>query len=674
MRSRLRPLVFVFLALLFVPATAQQPTPPDPNSQWSTYNGNPAGQHFSSLSQINASTVSHLVPAWVFHTGALSTPGAINKLAAFEANPILWNRTLFLDSPFDQVFALDAITGKELWDFDPHVDRNVQRSLVTSRGVALWHSASTPAGEPRPTCSDRVYVATLDARLIALDATNGQSCTDFGVHGNVDLAKDVALKVGDDYEITSPVAVIGDSLVVGSSIGDNRAVEEEFGIVRGFDARTGHQLWAWDPIPWARTEHPRTGAGNAWSTIAADPDNGLVFVPTGSASPDFYGVFRPGDNRDANSVVALDARTGRRVWGFQVVHHDLWDYDVAAEPTLFTFRPAHGIPVPAVAVVTKMGMVFVLNRLTGEPLFPVQERPVSQSLIAGEKTSPTQPFSSLPPLAPLDLGPNDISNLSPQDETFCRTQLASLVNEGIFTPVSTKDTLLYPGSIGGVNWGSAAVDDRTGILYANVNRLAYITRLVPQETRWQRFIDWLRKVLHKLFSLFHRKVASASSEDAHRFRAPDTGGVELSAQAGTPYRIYRAPFIAPDGMPCTPMPWGVSIALNLNTGQLVWRHALGTMVPGEQTGSPTLGGPIVTDGNLLFSAATVEPLLRAFNATTGEELWQGALPAPAQATPMTYQLDGRQYVVIAAGGHGSAGITQSDAVVAFALPESKDKH
>ena len=657
-----------------MPATAQRHAPNNPNSQWSTYDGNSAGQHFSSLSQINTSTVSYLTQAWVFHTGALSTPGTINKLAAFETNPIIWNRTLFLDSPFDQVFALDAITGKEIWTFDPQIDRNVQRSLVTSRGVALWHSSATSASHPRRACSDRVYVATLDARLIALDAANGRPCSDFGVNGSVDLTKDIALKVGDDYEVTSPVAVVGDSLIVGSSIGDNRAVEEEFGIVRGFDARTGRQLWAWDPILWARTEHPRTGAGNAWSAIAADPEHSLVFVPTGSASPDFYGVFRPGDNRDANSVVALDAHTGRRVWGFQVVHHDLWDYDVAAEPTLFTFRPPHGTPVPAVAIVTKMGMVYVLNRITGDPLSPVQERPVPQSTIAGEKTSPTQPFSSLPSLAPLTLGPNDVSNLSPQDQSFCRTQLASLVNQGIFTPVSTKDTLLYPGSLGGVNWGSAAVDDRTGILFANVNRLAYITRLVPLETRWQKFIDFAHKVLHKLLSLFHRNTAPVASKNAHQFRAPDTGGVELSAQAGTPYRIYRAPFLAPDGMPCTPMPWGASVALNLNTGEIIWRHPLGTMVPGRLTGSPTLGGPIVTAGNLLISAATVEPLLRAFDATTGDELWQGALPAPAQATPMTYQLDGRQYVVIAAGGHGSAGIPQSDAVVAFALPDNNDRH
>jgi quinoprotein glucose dehydrogenase len=674
MLSRLRLLVVLSLVLLILPATAQRHASVDPNSQWSTYDGNPAGQHFSSLSQINTSTVSHLTPAWVFHTGALSMPGSINKLAAFETNPILWDRNLFFDSPFDQVFSVDAITGKELWTFDPHVDRNAQRSIVTSRGVALWHGSATPAGQPRPACRDRVYVATLDARLIALDATNGHLCGDFGTNGSVDLTKDIALKVGDDYEITSPVAVLGDSLVVGSSIGDNRAVEEEFGIVRGFDARTGNQLWAWDPISWARTEHPRTGAGNAWSAMAVDPEHGLVFVPTGSASPDFYGVFRPGDNRDANSVVALDARTGRRVWGFQVVHHDLWDYDVAAEPTLFTFRPAHSTPVPAVAIATKMGMVYVLNRLTGEPLFPVQERPVPQSTIADEKTSPTQPFSSLPPLAPLTLGPNDVSNLSSQDQTFCRTQLASLVNQGIYTPVSTKDTLLYPGSLGGVNWGSAAIDDRTGIFYANVNRLAYITRLVPLETRWQEFIAFVHQVLHKLFSLVHHKAAPAASKNAHQFRAPDTGGVELSAQTGTPYRVYRAPFIAPDGMPCTPMPWGASVAVNLNTGQLLWRRPLGTMVPGKLTGSPTLGGPIVTAGNLLFSAATVEPLLRAFDATTGDELWQGALPAPAQATPMTYQLDGRQYVVIAAGGHGSAGITQSDAVVAFALSDSEDKH
>ena len=631
-----------------------------PDESWSTYGGNLAGQRYSALSQIDASNVAELAPAWTFHTGTFRKAGAQNKRAAFEANPILWNRALFFDTPFDEVFAVNAVTGEKLWSYDPGIDRNVQRSLVTSRGVALWHDAKETAD-----CSHRVFVATLDGRLLALDAVSGRPCTGFGNAGVVDLKEGVNLRSNDDYGETSPPTVVGDVVIVGSSIGDNRAVEEESGVVRAYDARTGRKLWSWDPIAWAATMKPRTGGGNAWTAFAADAEHGLVYIPTGSPSPDFWGGFRKGNNQDANSIVALDVHTGRKVWAFQVVHHDLWDYDIAAQPTLFTFHPAGGgAPVPAIVVATKMGSLFVFNRLNGVPLFPIHEQAVPQTTVPGEWTSPTQPMSSLPPLAPLTLAPNDISARTPEDQQACRDKLASLNYRGIFTPVTTeKDTLLYPGSVGGVNWGSVAVDPAQGILYANVNRLAYLIRLVPQET-----------LLDRIEAHVDKWTGSGRTEappSKGKFNAPDTGGDELSLQAGAPYRISRIPFLAPSGLPCTPQPWGLSVAFDLNHGKLLWQRPLGTMEPGKQTGSPTLGGPVVTAGGVLFTAATVDPHLRAFDVRDGRLLWQAELPAPAQATPMTYSLDGRQYVVIAAGGHGSVGLAQSDAVLAFALPLTK---
>ena len=615
--------------------------------QWGTYGGNLAGQHYSSLCQINKGNVSRLRVAWTFHTGTFAKPGAANSRASFEANPIYWNGLLYLDTPFDEIFALDAFTGQKRWSFDPAIDRNVTINIATSRGVALWHSSIN-----RGTCAHRVFVATLDRRLISVDANSGSPCRDFGNNGTVDLTAGLNLKDSTWYEFTSPPTVVGNAVILGSSSGDNQAIEVPTGAVRAFDTRSGKLLWLWEPLPWAVHTHPRTGSGGAWSVISADVEHGLIFVPTGSPSLDFYGVQRPGDNRDANSVVALNAATGKRVWGFQVVHHDLWDYDIAAEPLLFTFRGT----TPAVAITTKTGMVFVLNRLTGEPLYPVYEKPVPQSNIPGEKTSPTQPFSSLPPLAPLTLSAGDVP------DKFCRDKIDGLVIKGIYTPVELKPTLLYPGSIGGVNWGSPAFDPDTATMYVNVNRLAYEVRLIPRDPSLESWLftmglrlDWYRS--------HHNPVGPPPNQ---LFRPPDGGGKELNTQDGSPYLMFREPLTTPSGLPCNPQPWGELVAFNLNTGKKEWARPLGTMVAGKETGSVSVGGPISAAG-LIFSAATVEPLLRVFDKQMGAELWKGALPAPAQSTPMTYMTHGRQFIVVCAGGHGAIGTPQGDAVVAFAL-------
>jgi quinoprotein glucose dehydrogenase len=553
----------VLAALCAQVARAQQ------GQQWPTYGGNLAGQHYSADRQITRSNVHELKVAWTFHTGVYKTSEIASRLASFEANPVLWHNALYFSTPFDQVFAIDGETGKARWSFDPKVDPLTIVSIVTSRGVALWHA---PRRSRKPlACNDRVFVATLDDRLIALDANTGKPCDDFGSHGAVDLTASIHLRSKVWYEFTSPPTVVGNVVVLGSSIGDNQAVEMASGAVRGFDARTGQLLWSWEPLPWAQNQHPRTGAGNAWSVISADPKPGLVYVPTGSPSPDFYGVYRPGDDRDADSVVALQAATGKRVWGFQTVHHDIWDYDVAAEPVLFEFRNS----IPAIAITTKTGMTFVLNRLTGAPLYPVYERPVPQSHVPGEKTSPTQPFSSLPYFAPLNLQADQAFGDNEKNRKFCRDKLASMANQGIFTPISTKSTLQYPGSVGGVNWGSPALDPETGILYVNVNRLAFSVRLVPRPNLSNTFSARIQRKWNRWMTYW---TPNAEPPVERRFLPPDGAGQQLNAQAGTPYLLSVEPLLGPDDLPCTPQPWGEMEALNLNTGKMLWSQPLGTMV------------------------------------------------------------------------------------------------
>jgi quinoprotein glucose dehydrogenase len=632
------------------------------DGDWPTYGGGLAAQHYSVRAQINRDNVHDLAVAWTFHTGALRKPGATNKRSNFEANPILWHGMLYLDTPYNEVFALDATSGRMVWSYDPGVDHNTQFGIVSARGVALWHAAAPSVSD---CASNRVFVATLDRRLIAMDATTGAPCHHFGRDGTVDLAASLHLLDTRWYSFTSPPTVVGDVVVLGSSVADNQLVAAPSGVIRGFDARSGELLWSFEPLQQQEDGRQHSGSGGAWSVISADPLLGLVFVPTGSPSVDFYGANRPGDDRDANSVVALEAKTGHRVWGYQVVHHDLWDLDVASEPLLFTFRDT----TPAVAVTTKMGMTFVLDRRTGQPLYPVIERPVPKSDLPEESASRTQPFSSLPLMAPMTIDRSQFGELDDEDKRFCLGRLAALVDRGPYTPVGLKPTLLYPGSTGGVNWGSAAFDPSTGVLYANVNQMAYETRLVPRDppkpSVTSTLLGWLGEAQDYWSELLFPK---ALGPPPATLLPPDSIGYELSMQAGTPYKIFRAPLLTAAGLPCTPGPWSSIVALDLNRGKILWRTPLGTLVPGRATGAVTVSGPIVTAGGLLFTGGGNEPVLRAFDVATGREIWRGALPVAAQSTPMTYEIDGRQFVVIAAGGHMSVAPTLGDSVVAFALP------
>jgi len=586
--------------------------------------------------QITRENVARLQAVWTYHTGALMPLSELNERAAFEATPILVDGTLYLSTPFNRVIALDPATGKERWSYDPKVDRGHGYSEVTSRGVSAWLDPKAASGAP---CKLRIFEGTIDARLIAVDGHTGVPCADFGRNGTVDLTRGVAYgpEFRGDYEVTSPPVIAGDVLITGSSIGDNGAVDMPRGVVRGYDVRTGALRWTWDPIPWAEKQQVRTGAANAWSKLAVDAERDLVFVPTGSASPDYFGGTRPGDNRWANSVVALKASTGAFVWGFQVVHHDLWDYDVASQPAMIEY---HGRP--AVAVTTKMGNVFVLDRLTGKPLHNVEERAVPKSDIRGEDASPSQPVPAWSAMVPQRVTAADAWGSTPEMRDWCRAKIEGLRNDGMFTPPSVRGTISFPGNIGGVNWGSAAWDPSRNLLIANTNRVAAIMKLIPREDMQAAF-------------------------DTAKQTETAWGG-EFARQRGTPYGMHREWLVAPNGQPCNRPPWGAIVAFDLSSGKLKWETPLGVFADGWPAGSPSFGGPLATASGVIFSAAAKDPHFHAFDIDTGKELWSVELPASAQSTPMTYEWQGRQYVVICAGGHGKMQSKMGDAVVAFALP------
>jgi quinoprotein glucose dehydrogenase len=611
--------------------------------EWPVYGHDPGGQRFSPLSAINRGNVASLQVAWTYRTGDAYQPEH-GRATAFEATPLYVDSTLYLSTPLGRVIALDPLTGKQLWAFDAKIPRDKGYGDFASRGVSIWKS---PSGQRR------IFVATIDARLIAIDTATGKVLTGFGDNGEVNLRNGLRIAPHGfaDYEETSPPAIVGNTVVVGSGIADNAAVDQPSGEVRGYDATTGKLKWTWDPIPqdarapgaetWKKGSAQRTGAANAWSVIAADPQRNLIFVPTGGASPDYYGGERPGDNLFANSVVALNASTGKPVWHFQTVHHDLWDYDVAAPPLLFDVHK-QGKTIAAVGAGSKSGNFFVLDRATGKPIFGVEERPVPQTDVAGEQTAPTQPF----PVSPVALAPQGIAEpwgATEADRAFCTSEMSKLRREGVFTPPSISGSFQLPGNIGGMAWGGAAYDPAHRMLLIPTNNIGAEVRLIPRAD-------------------FNRERETAG-------RKVD-GDWEFAEQRGTPYGVARRLLLSPSGLPCIAPPWGVLNGVDADTGKVKWTIPTGSFKPGvAPPGSIALGGPIVTAGGLVFMAGTLDPAIYAYDVETGKQLWRGELPTSARAMPMTFRgKDGRQYLVIAAGGHGVKGMGETgDYLVAFAL-------
>ena len=618
-----------------------------PDTGWPTYGRDPGGMRYSPLAEINRDNVSKLKVAWVFHTGDVQNSPDGSKRSGFETTPILVDGMLYITTAFNRVIALEPATGRQKWSYDPKIQHTLEYGDgFVNRGATAWVDASRSAGQA---CRTRIFEATQDARLIALDAANGKPCADFGKGGEISL-RDVSGYRAGWYHMTSPPAAIDDVVIVGSAINDNHRVDMPAGVVRAFDARSGAPRWSWDPIP-PNSAHSdagesaskwETGAANAWSIMAVDQQRDLVFVPTGSASPDYYGGLRPGDNKWANSVVALHAKTGKLVWGFQLVHHDLWDYDTASPPLLATLLH-DGKQLPVVIQGSKTGLLFVLNRDTGEPVFPVEERAVPQSDVPGEAASPTQPFPvAPPPLAPQQLALNEIWGPTPEDRDACQQVIQKLRNEGIYTPPSIQGTLAVPGNLGGMTWSGYAFDPQHGLLFVNTNNLVARVRLIARD-----------------------KVRS-DNEDG-----------DYGPQTGSPYGMLRRFLQSPSDLPCSSPPWGTLTAVDMTEGKIRWQIPLGSMEAfggshkGIPAGSISLGGPIATAGGLVFIAGTTDSRIRAFDAETGKELWTAQLPASGNATPMTYRLGstGKQYLVIAAGGHPKiTEETLSDALVAFALP------
>ena len=638
----------VALALSAAPAAAQE-------IPWTANGRDAAGTRHSPAAAITRENVARLQIAWTYRTGESGAAFATSTPASFEATPLVHEGVMYIGTPLGRVIALDAATGRERWVYDPRIRRDVEYGDFASRGVSLWIDERAAPGTP---CRRAIFVATAQSQLIALDAERGTVCPGFGERGVVDLTRGLRIAPFEPgaYTMTSPPVVVNDLVITGSSIGDNTRPDLPSGEVRAYDARTGALRWSWDPVPqdssdpafgdWPRPNARRTGGANAWSVLVADAERDLVFVPTGSAAPDYYGVLRLGDNRYANSLVALRASTGKVVWAFQSVHHDLWDYDNAAPPALVTLV-RDGAEVPAVLQATKTGMLFVLHRETGKPIFPVEERPVPASRIPGEKASPTQPFTTgIAPLSPHAFSADEAWGTTDADRDACRAMIAPLRNEGIFTPPDTQGTLVMPSNIGGAHWGGLAWDPARRIAVVPVNRAAAEVQLLPRES-----VDF--------------DAAEAESERLEL-------GYEYNVMSGTPYVMRRRLLRAPSGLPCTPPPFGSLVAVDLDTGVRLWDVPLGSLerlVP-EGTplpsgwGSINLGGPITTAGGLVFIGAALDRSLKAYDIETGRELWRGPLPESGKATPMTWQLaSGEQFVAIAVGGGGPFGV--GDYVVAF---------
>ncbi len=600
---------------------------------WPAYGGDRGATKYSPLDQINRTNVKTLKPIWMLDTGDFSDGTRLPTGSAFESTPLVVDGILYISTPFHRLFALNPETGAILWQWDSNFDTRNRVALYLSRGVSYWHSGARK----------RIFLADQQGRLFSIDAATGKTDTQFGSSGMVDLRRGFIEDFPHlQYGVTSPPAVCGDTIITGSWVSDGEP-QGPSGDVRGFDARTGKERWRFHTVPrpgesgndtWGGESWRDRGGLNAWSIMTADEKRGMVFLPLTSPSYDYYGGDRPGANLFGDSVVALDCSTGKRIWHFQTVHHNLWDYDLPSSPVLVTVRH-DGKMVDAVAQLTKTGFVFLLDRTTGKPLFDVEERPVQQSQVPGEHTWPTQPFPvKPPPFARQSMKLDELTTVTPESRAECLEMIRGAEIEGtLFRPVTQKPTVYFPGTNGGSNWGGGSFDPTTGTIYVNSMDVGAFMQMEKRPN-----------------------------------------GSKLSYRAKGLGRFWDS-----NHYPCQQPPWGRLTAIDLNRGEIRWRAVLGEFdeltargVP--KTGAPNLGGSIVTAGGLVFIAATNDSKFRAFDKDTGAELWTTRLPASGHATPMTFlgPKTGRQFVIIAAGGGNKYNRSYAAKLVAYALPAPGD--
>jgi quinoprotein glucose dehydrogenase len=654
------PKLIVLLCWILPAAAAAQ--------DWPVWGGNSAGTRFSPLDQITTDNVGELQVAWQVRTGAVAGHTEdVNHFAGFQADPILTpaeaGQSLVVCTPFNEVLALDPVTGAERWRFDPQIrlggygsdeDPDGENSVPFKkcRGVAFWQDTAAP--DKSAACVNRIVFGTSDLRLFALDARNGKPCKDFGVNGEADVEPlyfDKQPVWRHEVKFYNPPVIAGDVMIMTTSVRDNHRYNAPAGATRAFSVRSGELVWHWDPVPrsaadpaykdWNANAARETGGAQAWGMPSVDVERDLVFLPTSSPSPDFYGGTRPGNNDYADSIVALRASTGEYVWHFQTIHHDVWDYDNAAQPVLVELQK-DGKPFPAVIQATKTGMLFIFHRESGEPFFAIEERPVPTDGVPGEVLSPTQPFPVLPPpLVPQEFSWDDEwwLNFGACQEKYANARVGS-----IYTPPSEQGTIMLPSSAGGINWGSVAIDESSNTLVTNVLNMPHFVQLIPND---------------------EVQAAVASSGETTMGTA--------SPLYGTPYHLLQGPAMTPFFLPCTAPPWAKLVAVDLQSGAIKWEVPLGTIeklspIPLPiRWGAPTFGGAIVTAGGLVFIGATADNRFRAFRLSDGKEIWSTKLPTGSFAHPMTYEIDGKQYVVTIAGGHPFVDQDPGDWVIAFSL-------
>ncbi|MBB4003307.1 PQQ-binding-like beta-propeller repeat protein [Aurantimonas endophytica] len=718
---------------------AEAPTYDIPDGEWHAYGRTQAGQRYSPLAQITPANVGDLEEAWHYHTGDESQPGDPTE-TTFQVTPLKIGDRLFLCTPHQNVIAVNATTGEEIWRYDPQIQGELALQHLTCRGLSYQPpgdataaaaptavpdaaateapDAATPAGATPPaaaadteqagegeapaatatelsqggnltapqtggeaetdqpvspeasagqpvaattssrdtaTCDAKLFMPTADARVIALDPETGAVCGNFGNGtGQIDLWQRMPNVNPGSYYSTSPVIVAGNLIIVGGTVLDNVSTSEASGVIRAFDIATAELVWAWDsgnpdqtaPLPEGQTYTPNSP--NSWSISAADEELGLVYVPLGNEPPDQWGPDRSeAVERFSSSVVALDIATGEVRWVYQTVHHDLWDFDVPSQPSLLDITVG-GESVPVLVQPTKQGEVFVLDRRTGEPVLPVIEKPAPGGAVEPDFTAPTQPVSALS-FDPQALRESDMWGATMLDQLACRIAFRGYKYEGRYTPPSLEGTLVYPGNFGVFNWGSVAVDPVRQVMFSTPAYLAFVSTLVPRDDETSLVVN---------------------------DEQPEGALPALNENFGAPYAVELAPFTSWLGLPCQAPPWGYVAGADLTTGEIVWMHKNGTVrdqspipVPFKM-GVPDLGGPVMTAGGVAFISGTLDYYVRGYDVTTGKELWKARLPAGGQATPMSYEgADGRQYILVAAGGHGSLGTKRGDSVIAYALPD-----